>query len=165
MRVRQAIPTDAAHVIALFERLYSETTFLLYEPGEMNRPVETYAKRMAEGYEKRKWMMFVAEVGEELVGIAHATRGDAKRTSHSCLVGLGVLTAHWRQGIGRALVSAIEVWAKDHGIHRIELTVISTNTRAIQLYERLGFGREGLKRRAQKVDGHYVDEYFMAKFV
>ncbi len=165
MRVRQAIPTDAADVIALFEKLYAESTFLLYEPGEMKRPVETYAKRMAEGYEKQKWMMFVAEVDEELVGVAYASRGDAKRTSHSCLFGLGVLAAHWRQGIGQALMNALEDWAKDHGIHRIELTVISTNTRAIQLYERLGFGREGLKRRSQKVDQHYVDEYLMARFV
>ena len=90
MRVRQAVPSDAADVIALFEKLYTESTFLLHEPGEMNRSAETYGKRMTEGFERQNSMMFVAEVGGDLVGIVFGSRGLAKRTSHSFLLGLGV---------------------------------------------------------------------------
>jgi RimJ/RimL family protein N-acetyltransferase len=36
------------------------------------------------------------------------------------------------------------------------------NERAIRLYERMGFEREGIRRRALRVDGEWVDELFMA---
>lgn len=88
VRIRQALPADAAGVIALLERLYAETTFLLYEPGEMNVSAEPYAKRMAEGIEKQNWVMFIAEDGEELIGTAFGSRGQAKRTVHSSCLGL-----------------------------------------------------------------------------
>lgn len=81
------------------------------------------------------------------------------------MFGLGVLKAHWRRGIGEALIAAVETWAKEHKIHRIELTVRTTNTRALSLYDRIGFEREGLKRHSQRVDGKYVDEYLMSKLI
>ena len=165
MHIRKAVPSDAAEVIALLEKLYTETTFLLYESGEMNVSTEMYAKRMAEGIDKQNWMMFIAEKGHDLVGVIFGSRGHALRTSHSCIVGLGVLEALWRQGVGRDLLVAAEVWAKQHDIHRIELTVRTTNSLAISLYERAGFEREGLKRHAQKVAGEYVDEYVMSKLL
>jgi RimJ/RimL family protein N-acetyltransferase len=40
--------------------------------------------------------------------------------------------------------------------------VFASNTRAFALYERLGFVREGLKRRARKLDGGYDDDVLMA---
>ena len=165
LRIRQALPADAAGVLALLERLYAETTFLLYEPGEMNVSVETYAKRMADGVEKQNWVMFIAEDGDELIGVAFGSRGHAKRTVHSFMFGLGVLKAHWRRGIGEGLIANVEAWAGEHNIHRIELTVRTTNTRALSLYDRLGFERGGLKRHSQRVDGHYVDEYLMSKLI
>jgi len=57
--------------------------------------------------------------------------------------------------------SAIEAaWAT--GLTRIELTVRADNGNARALYERLGFGIEGLQRRAFRVDGVYADGYTMA---
>lgn len=165
MRIRKAVPSDAAEVIALLEKLYAETTFLLYESGEMNVSTEAYARRMTEGIAEQSWMMFVAEKGPDLVGVLFGSRGHANRTSHSLAVGLGVLETHWRQGVGRALLAAAEAWATEHDIHRIELTVRTTNSHAIRLYERAGFEREGLKRHAQRVAGNYVDEYLMSKLI
>ena len=81
------------------------------------------------------------------------------------MVGLGVLEAHWRQGIGGALLAAAEAWAQEHDIHRIELTVRTTNVHAIRVYERAGFEREGLKRHAQRMADEYIDEYLMAKLL
>ena len=37
------------------------------------------------------------------------------------------------------------------------------NLRAIRLYERVGFGREALKRRALRYDGVYFDAWQMAR--
>jgi RimJ/RimL family protein N-acetyltransferase len=57
------------------------------------------------------------------------------------------------------------MWAVEQGIHRLELTVMVHNQRAIDLYEKVGFQREGRKRDALLVGGEYVDEYVMGRLL
>ncbi len=78
---------------------------------------------------------------------------------------MGVLQGSSRQGVGRALLQAIEAWAVSKSIHRLELTVNATNSRAIRLYERSGFGYEGTKRDSLFIDGAYVNEFYMSKLL
>ena len=78
---------------------------------------------------------------------------------------MGVLEARTGRGAGRALLTALEAWARANGIHRLELTVQAHNHRAIALYEKCGFEREGLKRHSLKIDGTYVDEYYLSKLL
>ncbi len=47
------------------------------------------------------------------------------------------------KGLGSALIDAIKTWAKDAGYANLGLGVITTNTQAIALYERLGFVETG----------------------
>ena len=51
-------------------------------------------------------------------------------------------------------------WA---GILRIELNVLTDNARAIALYERHGFAREGVMRAHILRDGVYADTQIMAR--
>jgi RimJ/RimL family protein N-acetyltransferase len=67
--------------------------------------------------------------------------------------------------VGRALVDALEEWARAHAVQRIELSVQKGNTRAIALYEKCGFEHEGVKRGSLKVGGRLVDELLMAKLL
>ena len=46
-------------------------------------------------------------------------------------------------------------------IAKVELEVVAGNTRAVALYERLGFVREVHRRRALWIDGAWHDEYLM----
>jgi RimJ/RimL family protein N-acetyltransferase len=46
---------------------------------------------------------------------------------------------------------------KDLNLHRIYLNVLGTNSRAIRVYEKIGFVREGVGREAAHIDGRYVD--------
>jgi len=73
-----------------------------------------------------------------------------------------VLPAVRGRGVGRRLAEAAIAAAKAQGAERIELEVFASNTRAIALYERLGFVREGVKRNARKLDGEYDDIVQMA---
>jgi RimJ/RimL family protein N-acetyltransferase len=47
-------------------------------------------------------------------------------------------------------------------LHRVQLTVFEYNARAIALYERLGFQREGIYREALLRDGRRYDIYLYA---
>ena len=109
--------------------------------------------------------MFVAEDENRLIGVIFGTCGNAKRRRHALFLVMGVLQARWNQGVGRSLLDAIEAWAKTRDIHRLELTVQTTNDRAIRLYENMGFVREGTKRDSIKIGAEYVDELLMSKLI
>ncbi|WP_396129186.1 GNAT family N-acetyltransferase [Exiguobacterium mexicanum] len=50
------------------------------------------------------------------------------------------------------------------GIHKINLSVIETNEKAVALYERYGFEQEGRLRHDKRLrDGHYYDTIWMGR--
>ena len=46
---------------------------------------------------------------------------------------------------------------KDLNLRRVHVYVLGTNGRALRLYEKVGFVREGTLREAAHIDGRYVD--------
>ncbi len=79
------------------------------------------------------------------------------------VMGLAVAPAARRRGVGAALLAAAEDHARARGARKISLRVLSTNTGALRLYQRLGFEREGLLREEFCIGGRYVDDVIMAK--
>jgi len=72
---------------------------------------------------------------------------------------IGIGEAAYRgQGYGHEAVALmLRFGFHELNLHRVQLTVFSTNTRAIRLYERLGFTREGVMREALHRDGQHFD--------
>jgi RimJ/RimL family protein N-acetyltransferase len=65
-------------------------------------------------------------------------------------------------GYGKEAIHLLLGFAfKDLNLHRVYLHVFSSNTTAIQAYERAGFIREGVLRKAAHIDGQYVDVIIM----
>jgi len=70
--------------------------------------------------------------------------------------------AAWGKGLGRACTKvALSHGFRELNLNRIYLTVLSTNERAIQLYQSLGFQEEGRLRQAQFKNGRYIDVLIM----
>lgn len=68
--------------------------------------------------------------------------------------------AHQGRGYGYAALQLLVRFAfGELNLHRLQLTVFSYNTRAIQIYERLGFQREGIYREFLERDGQRYDMY------
>lgn len=66
--------------------------------------------------------------------------------------------AHWEKGYGtEALQLALAYAFAELNLHRLSLSVIAYNTRAIALYERAGFVREGVFREFGERDGARYD--------
>lgn len=70
---------------------------------------------------------------------------------------------YWDKGFGTEAISLL----LDYGfrklkMHRIELDVYAYNRRAIKVYRRLGFKREGKKREHNFWGGRFWDTYHMA---
>ncbi len=64
------------------------------------------------------------------------------------------------KGYGREAIQLMLRFAfRELNLHRVQLTVFSYNTRAIRLYESLGFVREGVQRESLLREGQWHDTY------
>ncbi len=107
-------------------------------------------------------VQFVALDGDRVVGWADIFPAWADAVKHCGTLGMGV-HADWRaQGIGERLLRACLDKAPRKGITRVMLEVRADNSRAIRLYERVGFAREALVRHAMRFDGVYYDAVQMS---
>jgi RimJ/RimL family protein N-acetyltransferase len=74
-------------------------------------------------------------------------------------IGIGE-RANWGRGYGgEALRLALRYAFDEMNLHRLTLTVIAYNERAITLYEQAGFQREGIFREFGQRDGKRYDMY------
>ena len=161
-RVRLAQEADAARLLALRTALFEQTDFMLWEAGEFRDSADDESKRIARLNGAPNSLCLVAEDTEHLVGFLSAMGGPVNRLRHSTTLALGVLRTHWGQGVASALLGEALAWSRRAGLVRVELTVHTTNQRAIAVYKRSGFQVEGTRRRSLLVAGRYVDEYLMS---
>jgi ribosomal protein S18 acetylase RimI-like enzyme len=105
---------------------------------------------------------FVALAGGRVVGWCDIVPMERATLAHAGLLGMGVIEGYRGCGIGTALMRATLEKAKKTGLSRIELTVREGNRQAIELYKRVGFVAEGLKRNAWRVEGKDSNVILMA---
>jgi RimJ/RimL family protein N-acetyltransferase len=162
VRMRPAGPGDAAALLALKQRLDRETSFMLLEPSERDADVPALARELEDTARSGNSVVIVAEAGSELAGYVELAGGGFRRSRATALVVIGVLAAASGRGIGGGLLAEAKRWAAGHGLHRLELTVMAHNRRAIELYQRAGFAIEGRRTECLLIDGDFVDELYMA---
>ena len=138
---------------------------MMLEPGERSTPLEEQSRQIRGILLRDNQTILVAEVGGELVGYVAALGGDFRRNRHCAHIVAGVLQGFCGRGIGTRLFSEVEQWARRGSVHRLELTVMAHNDRAINLYRKMGYEIEGSRRDSLLVNGSYVDEYYMGKLL
>lgn len=105
----------------------------------------------------------VAVIEGKVIGSIYLDTGDGRRR-HVGSIGMAVHDAFAGRGAGSALMEAALSLADGWlNLTRVELSVYADNTRAIGLYERFGFAREGLHRNYAWRAGQYVDAITMAR--
>ncbi len=107
--------------------------------------------------------MFGAFSGGALVGIAGFLAKPGQKEAHKgVLVGMYVQQEARGAGIGRRLAEAVIEYAQTR-VEILQLTVVSSNQPARQLYRKLGFVEYGIEKNALKAGGCYWDDVLMAK--
>lgn len=157
-------PITAAHVEtfrACVDAIARERTFLAQVEAA---PMEQIRRFVCDNI-AHDVTHFVALDRERVVGWCDIVPGWAYAFQHCGTLGMGVLASYRGQGIGRRLMAACIAKARQRGITRIELQARIDNVRAIGLYERMGFVREGRKRNGMRIDGKYYDMLALALIV
>jgi RimJ/RimL family protein N-acetyltransferase len=160
--IRPAVPADAVALLELKQRLDRETSFMMYEAGEREASAQDLAADLARVAQSGNSVVIVADAGDHLAGYVELAGGSFRRSRATAYVVIGVRADAGGAGIGAALLRHATQWASRHGLHRLELTVMAHNHRAISLYERMGFSVEGRRKQCLIVDGQFVDELTMA---
>jgi L-phenylalanine/L-methionine N-acetyltransferase len=135
--------------------------FLLYEMDEIDNFETIFQKLLAADilyvFENEGIMKGMCKIGP----FQH-------RTSHIVyLGGVAIDPNHVGKGLGQTMVLEILDLAKAKGYHRIELSTASFNEKALYLYEKVGFVKEGVLRDYTflKSENRYIDEVLMSCLV
>ncbi len=105
------------------------------------------------------------QLGEEvIIGTAGLTVYANHRLRHCASIGIMIHKDYQSKGVGTALMKAlIDIADNWLMLVRVELTVFEDNEKAIALYEKLGFEKEGVKKLAAIRNGKYENEFLMAR--
>lgn len=162
MMIRHAKAEDAEKLIELIANAES-SGFMMFEPGERKMTVEQLEKRIETMESDPTSTILLAEKDEDLLGYLFVIGNTPQRTRHSVYLAIGISEKSRGKGVGTKLFERLDEWAPENNIRRLELTVMVNNRAGLALYQKMGFTIEGIKKNSLKVDGEYIDEYYMAK--
>ena len=150
--------------VAALRRMPGVRENILGFPAERDETVEE--KISASIKDKHQFVAVVRDErgGELIIGTAMLSLFPNPRLRHSATVGLMVHADYQGRGVGTALLKELldlaDLWLM---LKRVELGVLSDNKKAIRLYEKFGFQKEGTRKMAVIRNGEYVDEDIMAR--
>jgi RimJ/RimL family protein N-acetyltransferase len=135
-----------------FGRLFDAT------PAAPRSP-EQWAKWLDEQHASQKDYLFAIRCNDDNLLIGYVNLDGILWSHRNCWLAIGLGDrANWGKGYGReAMELALKFAFDELNLHRVQLTVFSYNTRAIALYQKLGFTREGVFREHLRREGQYFD--------
>ena len=162
VRIRRATIDDAEAILAHLRAAGGETDFLTFGAEGPDRSVadERASIRLTAASDNR--FHILAERDGVVIGNITFFAGSRPRLRHVGEFGISVLREAWGLGLGRRMLEMLIDWARRGGvIRKVNLGVSPGNTRAIALYESLGFAIEGRLTRSVLVNDVLDDTVLM----
>lgn len=157
--IREGRVSDARGVIGCMQSVMDEHIYLVSEYYLLTERGEQDRLRSIED------LTLVLELGSEIVGVLTLQRGMYKKNHHTASLGIAIKRGHRSKGYGTKLIEQAIEWARSKGVEKIWLEVFSTNTKAVEVYKKIGFTIEGIKEKQFRIDGDYVDDILMSFWV
>jgi RimJ/RimL family protein N-acetyltransferase len=135
--------------------------FLLYEDMNVTEFTSVFNELLA------KNALYVYEVDEIPTGMCKLVAQQYRNSHIMYLGGVAIHPFFGGKGEGLKMMQDIIDFVKQNGFLRIELSVASINEKAIRLYEKVGFVKEGVLRKFTylKSEDKFLDEVMMAYLV
>jgi L-amino acid N-acyltransferase YncA len=163
LAVRSAAPADTPQVIAAVDAVCRERRFMMtdhFEPGPAWQ--EALGVASLSGWK----LLLVAECEEHIVGWCRVfTDTVSPFASHTADLGIGVLNPYREIGIGTLLLRQAIQAAKEARLEKLTAAVFAINERALNLFIGRGFKVTGRRYRQFNLNGRYVDELLLERFL
>lgn len=143
----------------------------LLEPNNLLIDIENWNHNLSqeindiEKLNKNGNQYLVAQVNNQIAGYCLLKTGKYRKNKHCGTLEIFVLPQYRKQKIGKKLVKEIIKNAKIDKLKRIEVEVWDNNKPALALYKKLGFTREGTKKKAYKIKNRYIDSHIYSKII
>lgn len=155
---------DAKMLLDYMKTICGESSFLLKEPEEMTMTVEEEEKFIQRTNDSKTSIMLLGFLDGVYVGNCSLNGSNLIRKKHRVSMGIALYEKFTGLGIGTSMMEELIALAKQNGFEQLELDVFSNNTRAIHLYQKMGFEIYGTIPNAIKYkDGTYADEHLMMR--
>ncbi|NIG52888.1 GNAT family N-acetyltransferase [Chitinophaga sp. Cy-1792] len=139
--IREARLRDAANLLSNYQRMTTETDYLLLTPQEaLELDAESEEAFIKAHIDKHRQLLLVATVNDRIIGAVNVDNTGHDKRPHIGEMGIGVAKAYHGMGVGRRLMTAMLRWAEQHeDISLLYLQVAAANERAMQLYRNFDF--------------------------
>ena len=156
--------TDAAALLDYLRITAEDTPFLLRYPEECVMTVEQEENFLHGCLQSPNTTMILCEVNGRISGNCQISRHNKLKTRHRASIGIALMKEFWGLGIGTAMFEEMICISREQGIRQLELEVFETNTRAIGLYQKMGFHIAAEHPNAICLkDGTLLKEYLMVR--
>lgn len=155
--IRHATTSDFDFIFELYMHPLINP-WLLYEPMDAQHFQPIFQELLS------NHVLYVYEHNEEPVGMCKLVP-EEHRSAHVLYIGgIGIHPSFAGKGFGIQLMEEIKLFAEAEGYKRLELSVAAINEKAMHVYERAGFVKEGVLRKYtyQKSEDRYLDEVMMS---
>ena len=155
VRIRTYEADDKEGLVSMYSGLSRESLRWSMPPYNRQR-IERWTSNLANS------IILIAHDKDKIVGHLQISIGTSPPFREMGDLFIYLHQDYQNLGLGGTLMSEAIRLASERHMHRVELTVVADNHRAVRLYEKLGFQREGLKRENYFAeDGKYHDEIIM----
>ncbi|ANU23357.1 GNAT family N-acetyltransferase [Planococcus donghaensis] len=161
--IRPAAHGDASSLSDLQKKIEGESDFFLYGHGERFLSTQKTRKQIIEWNQNGHSLILLAILNGQHVGYLMIEGYKAHRASHRAGLRIGIQKDSQRNGIGSLLLQKAEAWSAEKGIHRLEVSVLETNSTALTFLHKHGYESEGIRRKALMIQQTAYDEIYLAK--
>lgn len=161
--VRAAGPDDAAGIVAVLNPIIEARTY-----SALDTPFSVEAERQFIETFPPRGILHVAIDDRDVVAGFQALEPFATYThafDHVGIIGTYVALGRHRQGIAAALFAATYDAARRLGYVKIFAYVRADNAAGLAAYRKQGFAVVGTAKRHARIDGRYVDEVVIERFL
>ena len=160
--IRKARKTDARAILKYLNIIGGESDFLAFGRNEFDGSIVKIKTQILQYQKAVNCLYLIACDAKGVMGVLRFTGGKGSRMRHTGGFGVSVAKKYWGMGIGKELTKTLIEWARATGIVRkINLRVREDNTKAITLYQKLGFSKEGSVTRDLLVQNKFYTNLMM----
>ena len=141
--IRNARETDRTFIFELSPRLAEVATLSWHVNEVVQKMQDDYITKMLIETSVPH-VTLIAEKNSEPLGFIHARAHKDSISGETCgtVPLLATSSAAQGMGVGKLLVKAVEVWAREQKYRLLHLEVFAQNSRAQGFYQKLGFEAE-----------------------